>query len=1360
MTTHAPASVETGRTIRVGIDTGGTFTDVVALDEATGTLLTTKTPSTPGNPADGFMAGIEKVLALMGPAGHAGARVRAVSHGTTVATNQLLEGKVGRLGFVTTEGYEAILEIARQSVPDGYGNSYFWVKPDRIVPRHLVQGVGGRLDHRGAEIRPFDEPSAREVARWFRAQGVDTLGVCFLHSYANPDHEERMREVLGEEHPDAVVSISSEVLREYREYERSMTTLVDAAVKPTFSRYVRNIKERLDAFVTAAGESSSDGAPPEVPFHVMKSNGGVLSADEVVRQPITTVLSGPAAGALGAALVARVAGFDRVLTCDGGGTSTDVSVVIEGEPTLTTEGSVGSYPSKIPMIDVVTVGAGGGSVAWLSPEETLKVGPRSAGAEPGPLCYAKGGDEVTVTDAHVVLGRIPPHLLGGEIPLDVEAARRGVAALAERLGLSLEQAATGVLEISAWNQANALRQVTVKRGLDVRDFTLTTFGGSGSLLLCRLMDVLGIGTVLVPPDPGNVSAFGLLTVDVKNDEVQTHVALHEALAPTEVAAVYDDLAHRAATALAKEGFPPEDRRYRRTADLRYFGQAFEVRVPVPEGVLDRPVLDSVATAFHAEHRALYGYDFAGDPRQQVEWVNLRVSGVGPITRPEIRAEEPGHAEAPTTAGHRPVCFDAADGYVDTPVHWRPDLRAGTGRARAGRRGGVRLHGAGASGVRRPGRHVPQPRGDPGGDSMSGRRVPTQFPFGTLTADAGRSADPVLVEIVQGTLASVEMEVETAIARTSRSPMIRDAHDFRAGIHDRLLRKLTGRSYSALVHPVARDFPLAEMRPGDVFFHNDVYRSEGGIGHLPDLCVTVPVFADDRVVAFVQAFGHHDDIGGAVPGSMPSSATTVFEEGLMVPPIKLWEAGVPNRAALAIMTRNSRMPESLAADLDAECAACLMGARRLGELFDRYGVETVESCFDAVIDRTTQTYRREILAKIPVGTWVWEDYAEHDGVDPPRLHTQRITLTRTPPDDPEGERLVLDFDGTSPQAKGPINHCGDYSDGVFLKKWLAPILRNLADTPERMAELDVNEGVVPLIELRFPPPGTLLTPVFPAPTNARTFVILRLLGVLAGVLAKAVEGGMPADQETIRYTGVYGDDVDGRPYLMREVLGGGSGGRSYADGEDTIHVVPDSRNLPTEFTEARFPFVVERLGLAMDSGGPGEHRGGLGYEKHIRMLRDGHFMSIADRSILSCWGVHGGRAGRPFQVVIDAGGPHEREVDALADAEPVRAGETIRIRTTGGGGWGDPLARDPGLVVRDVLWRKVSPEAALADYGVVLTGGLGDVGGDGDSGGFDAAATSTMRRELVEARGGEAFFDRGPGFERLSGGHTTADVDRL
>jgi N-methylhydantoinase A len=647
------------RRVRIGIDTGGTFTDVVAVDEETGRTTTTKTPSTPADPAEGFLNGVRKVLGLMDLDGTA---VTAVSHGTTVATNQLLEGKLDRIGFVTTEGYESVLEIARQSVPDGYGNSYFWVKPPRIVPADLVRTVRGRLDHSGAEVRPLDEDDARAAARFFRDAGITTIGVCFLHAYANDAHERAMLEVIQAEHPGAVVSISSEVLREYREYERSVTTLVDAAVKPKVAAYVTNIRTRLDEIA------------PGVPFYVMKSNGGVLSAGEVVHQPITTMLSGPAAGALGAALIAGTAGFDRVLTCDGGGTSTDVTVVIDGEPALTTEGSVGEYPSKIPMIDVVTVGAGGGSIAWLSPEGTLKVGPKSAGADPGPICYPDGGDQPTVTDAHVVLGRIPPHLLGGEIPLSVDAARDGLQQLGAKLDMDLERTATGILEISAWNQANALRQVTVAKGLDVRDFTLTTFGGSGSLLACRLMDILNLPRTLVPPNPGNVSAFGLLTVDVRNDYVQTVVSKHVDLDLARVQSVFADLEAQAQSALDGEGFARDEQRMQRTADLRYVGQAFEVRVPVADGELDRATAEDVAQAFHAAHRQLYGYDFATDPRQAVEWVNLRVSGIGPIRRPDLVELEPqdGGTDRAVT-GSRRVFFDD---WVDTPTYDRLGLAPG------------------------------------------------------------------------------------------------------------------------------------------------------------------------------------------------------------------------------------------------------------------------------------------------------------------------------------------------------------------------------------------------------------------------------------------------------------------------------------------------------------------------------------------------------------------------------------------------------------------------------------------------------------------------------------------------------------
>ena len=652
--------------IRIGIDTGGTFTDVVAFDESTGRTTTTKTPSTPADPGEGFMAGVDKVLGMLELGGGA---VSAVSHGTTVATNALLEDRIERMGLVTTEGYRYVLEIARQSVPDGYGNSYFWVKPDRIVPVDLVREVGGRLDVTGAELRPFDEAQAREVARWFRDRGIGTIGVCFIHAYANPAHEERMLEVLREEHPDAVVSISSQVLREYREYERTVTTLVDASVKPKITRYIRGIADRLDAYTTA-----EDAAAHRVPFYIMKSNGGVISSDEVVHQPITTVLSGPAAGALGAALVAGEAGYERILTLDGGGTSTDVSVVLDGRPSLTTEGTIGRFPSKIPMIDIVTVGAGGGSIAWISPEGNLKVGPRSAGADPGPLCYLKGGSEPTITDAHVLLGRIPSHLLGGEIPLDRDAARKGIEELAGDLGMDPEACATGILEISAWNQANAIRQITVKRGLDVREFAMAAFGGSGPLLVCRLIDILGLEAVVVPLDPGNLSAFGLLTVDVKNDYVQTHVVRDDALDLGDIETVFAELETRAAAALGREGFDAEDHVFQRTADLRYFGQAFEVRVDAPAGPIDDDFARTVVERFHAEHEALYGYAYHDDPRHPVEWVNLRVSGIGPITRPRLERLGEGDGDpAQARTGTRPVFFDD---WVDAPILWRGDLEAG------------------------------------------------------------------------------------------------------------------------------------------------------------------------------------------------------------------------------------------------------------------------------------------------------------------------------------------------------------------------------------------------------------------------------------------------------------------------------------------------------------------------------------------------------------------------------------------------------------------------------------------------------------------------------------------------------------
>jgi N-methylhydantoinase A len=474
-----------------------------------------------------------------------------------------------------------------------------------------------------------------------------------------------MREVLRGVYPEASVSISSEVLPEYREYERAVTTLVDAFVKPRVSRYVTQIETRLHAQVG-----------PATPFYIMKSNGGVVSAREVASSPISTLLSGPAAGALGAALLASVAGFPKVLTLDGGGTSTDVAVVENGSPHLTTEGRVGRFPVKVPMTDVVTVGAGGGSIARRAADGRLRVGPESAGADPGPMCYGHGGSEPTVTDATLVLGRVPPHLLGGEIPLEPARARQGIAELAASIGLDLHRTAAGVLEIAAWSQANAVRQVTVKRGLDIRDYVLVAFGGSGPLQAGKLVDILDLKAALVPPDPGNVSAFGLLTVDVKNDYVTTAVQRDDLLDLEALNAAYARLQQQARDALVAEGFTSHEMRVIRSADMRYFGQAWEVRVEVPNGPIDRAGAGLVVERFHAAHQQTYGYSYAESPDQRIEWVNSRVVGIGPIRRPAIHrrpATRAGGAERACT-GVRPVYFEQA--FVETRIFNREHLQPG------------------------------------------------------------------------------------------------------------------------------------------------------------------------------------------------------------------------------------------------------------------------------------------------------------------------------------------------------------------------------------------------------------------------------------------------------------------------------------------------------------------------------------------------------------------------------------------------------------------------------------------------------------------------------------------------------------
>ena len=644
--------------LRIGIDTGGTFTDIVSVDTQSGATHVTKVASTPANPGIALLRGVNAILAA---AGATSDNVAGLAHGTTVATNALLQGEINSLGLIVNAGFRHILEIARQSVPEGYGNSYFWVKPDRIVPLQFVREVGGRLDFRGDQLRPLDEASVREAARYFRAHGIAAIGICLLHSYANDAHERRAAEIFAEEYPDATLSLSCVVLPEYREYERAVTTLVDAFVKPHMERYLKRVHQEL-------GPGLQDK-----PFLVMQSSGGVASADQVVRKPITTALSGPAAGALGSAVIAEIAGFPDLVTLDAGGTSTDLCLIEGGKPQITNGGSVGPFPVRIPMIDIETIGTGGGSIAWISREGHLKVGPRSAGAEPGPLCYPNGGHEPTITDANLVLGRIPPSLIGGGIALDVARARDGIAALAARLPgrMSVEQLASGIIEIANWSQANAIRQMTIQRGIDPRGFALLSFGGAGPAQSAAVMDLLAMRACIVPPNPGNLSAFGLLAVDWRTDHIVTKVMHEDTIDLADVALRYAALERDATATLMRDGIEASRIRLVREADIRYAGQSMEVRVTAPGGAVDTAFLKGLIGAFNAAHLKTFGYDYAG--RQKIELVNLCVSGLGLIERPQMpRLAKQSGTVAPKSV--RPVYFGTR--FLDAPVYDRASLPSG------------------------------------------------------------------------------------------------------------------------------------------------------------------------------------------------------------------------------------------------------------------------------------------------------------------------------------------------------------------------------------------------------------------------------------------------------------------------------------------------------------------------------------------------------------------------------------------------------------------------------------------------------------------------------------------------------------
>lgn len=641
----------------LALDVGGTFTDVILADRSGGALWVAKSPSVPSAPANGFFGGVDKMMAQ---AGIGTDEIATVLHGSTVATNAILEDKGARTGLVTTQGFRHVLEIGRAEIPRA-ANLFNWVKPRRPVQARHIWEVPGRVRLDGSEAHPLDEAAVAGVAQAIRSAALEAVAVVLLHSYANPAQERRVGELLRAALPGVEIALSVDVLPVFREYERTIATTLNAAVQPVVGGYIAQLSDGLSARDIGA------------PLYIMKSNGGTCPPEEAARGAVHLALSGPAAGARGAAYLGQLAGLPDLLTIDIGGTSADVALIRRGEPARTTTGKIGEHPLSLPIIDIHTIGAGGGSIATVTEQGAIRVGPESAGADPGPACYGKGGLRPTVSDANLVLGRIPPHLLGGEVALDLGAAEASIrTGVAEPLGIDLVSAARGIIDLVDSNMTGALKVMSVERGLDPRDFALSAFGGAGPVHGADLMRSLGAGRLLVPRYPGILCALGLMTTDLRYDFAVTRLQRAGSFDAAATEAIFADLTEQANARLGADGIPPERRQILRAVDMRYEKQGVELTVPFAAGTATEAALEDLVAEFHSLHQRLYTFS---DPGAPVEIVNLRVEAIGQtgkITLPEIAAAP---TERPDPVGQRLASLDGG-APRSTPIYARDRLLAG------------------------------------------------------------------------------------------------------------------------------------------------------------------------------------------------------------------------------------------------------------------------------------------------------------------------------------------------------------------------------------------------------------------------------------------------------------------------------------------------------------------------------------------------------------------------------------------------------------------------------------------------------------------------------------------------------------
>jgi len=1284
---------------RIGLDIGGTFTDFVLLDSARATIRLHKCLTTQTDPSAGALEGLGELLVA---AGLTLADIGEIVHGTTLVTNALIERKGARLGLLTTAGFRDLLEMGTEQRYDIY--DLFLRYPDPLVPRRRRLEVAERMDRDGNVVVPLDLDGVRNAARSLVQDGVEAIAVGFLHAYRNPAHEQAAGAAIRALYPDLTVSLSSDVVAELWEYQRIATTCANAFVQPLMDRYV----ERLERELWQRGFRGK--------LYLMHSAGGLVAPDTARALPIRLLESGPAGGALATAYFGALAGKGDVISFDMGGTTAKACLIVNGRAAVAAEMEAArvhrfkkgsGLPVKAPVIDMIEIGAGGGSIGSIDEVGLLRVGPHSAGADPGPACYGRGGTAATVTDANLVLGYYDPRFfLGGRMALDQAAAVQALGKLGAQISLSTIETASGIHRVVTESMAAAARIHIVEKGADPRAYAMVAFGGAGPAHAAGVARILGVKEVIIPPASGAASALGFLAAPLSFEQVQSHpLRLDEADAAERIDAVVARLEAEVAARITAAAIPAQQVTTERSADMRLIGQLHEINVALPPDRIDALALVTLRADFARAYAGRYTAVYEGVP---VELVSIRVRCLGPAPELAITpaapdplvgacpdrktgahpGSSPGQALSGTCAdgaaarkGLRRAFFDGT--FIETPVYDRYALREGIEIA-----GPAIVEEREATTVVAPGDRLTV---DATGSlrlaiavaATCAARITPAMPL--AEARALIEADPVSLEIMWARLVTVVEEMWTTIVRTAFSLIISEAQDFACDLLDpdgeSLAHSPRAMPVFNLTVPIAvkallKKFPPATLRPGDVLITNDPWLCAG---HLFDIAVVTPVFRGDRLVALTATVGNVSDIGGTKDSLR---AREIYDEGFQIPPMKLYRAGVLNEDLVTLLGENVRKSADVLGDLYSFVAANRLGAERLLAVMADYGMLDLRA-LAAVIQQRSEDAMREAIRALPDGVYGSEIFNNPLGT---RLrYPVAVTV--------KGDTIAVDFAGAPPQQLvGGLNCTYTYSAAhatYALKCILSPQTRS-------------NAGCYRPFTVTAPA-GSILNCDKPAAVNLRTRTGWYIAPNIFRALVSAAPDQVQAATGLPHAINIYGRDADGRVYSDHFFMGGGQGASAHGDGKSALLYPTSAANTSIELLESRAPVLVLEKTLVTDSGGRGRLRGGLGTRTRLRKLYDDGLptqLSIYPEGVdIATEGLCGGLPGASAHgVVLDA---NDAVVHDCGTGELVTLTSTDRIvevQLSGGSGYGPPGERLKSRLADDVADGYVSREFAEQNYG--------------------------------------------------------------